>query len=807
MSSPFANYDGGMSSLIEGRMSDAELAKFASQIGMNENGNFTDASFFAFNDGGVPSTTVSPSQLMLNGGNAFAGNNGFAGTNANAFGGQQTVTPPASTNAFQYTGQGQNMYPMAPAFSSNISQQVTPPALPAATISTPQVLQVAVTNMAPTANIQWQTNIAAAPPSKQKPKRKAKKLKTTPAQPSVSDYSTYINDTSNNTAVHGLGIMQSHNIGAAQMLPRGYQPSTNPAHAHLLQGPQAQQFTLPQAQQSTPPQGSFVLESPPATQMGNASLHTPPTIATAQHSSQLSNDISGGPRNGAAPKRKRKSDTTESSQLSQELFMVPDSMLGATDNGGLISPFTENFLQVMKGAGVVKDTETVDVATDKARIEWEAANAKREEDARVAAAQLHQDEASHFAALMQTPTSYDFSGLGLDREDALLPGFGDDLTTVDESQDDEIAAADSILDPTLVPTTLSPDDEALYQALRNDLSAELTASEQTTTTEGDETIAADVNEDVRDDGMCVLFGEDNVDMASLFGGDTTEEATVDNTAATPEPIKTGNPMNLCLPKLPAKSMEVSSEAVALTETNSSFTTAIDQGIDDLFGKFSEESFTSDEFNFDGTPRVESDSFGSFDQEDTSESETFDDGEEEFGETEVQPQLYPSPPQYLAPQQQMQSVTPPQAQQQYASAPQHQQQYASPPQQYAPQQQMQQTAHSTPPLTSAGPDRPLCALFLASNGQNCPYGTACRDRHYYLSNKGINPDTAVSSQINYMLANHVRDQDAWQEGLMVTSFKRNSRFHCKNCGQDKPVSLKNDGVRCTPCFKRWCNGSD
>lgn len=519
------------------------------------------------------------------------------------------------------------------------------------------------------------------------------------------------------------------------------------------------------------------------------------------------------------------------------------------DGAPLYSPSTENFINSLHDSVPVFHQQGEQV---EARLQWEAANASRDlQQARFHAMKAQQesimraDQEAAAKARELTPETFEFA---FGDDDSMLPGFEEDVEPADEYQEEvnavtetTITDTDASSDPIAIPTSavtasaFQDDSEDDMSSLFGDDDEESVATTAAPAIGGSIRLALPPKPLVPVYDEANAITQEDEDFAKLLLDDLNDfNDMVDG----PSPNAT--------PSMPTSHQQAQSYG---TDSFNNFNNVDDS---DLMGdeEQDEEQF---EDELDTTH-----SSAPLHQNNSMPAASYPTTQQVAQPQQVAYQMqnsFPSqaPAQQTTPQQQMQSTfsaTVPQTVpgQHYTATAQMQQynpqpQYASPPQQHtftppttqysadddddlddvvqdfikqaatmvgqapATQQPQYQTVIQPAP-TAAGPDRPLCALYLASNGTNCPYGAACNDRHYYLQGPGgIAPDQAIGSQINYMATGFVQDQDMLQEGLMVTRFKRGTKFNCKNCGQQKPVTLKNDGVRCTPCFKRWCCGKD
>lgn len=520
-------------------------------------------------------------------------------------------------------------------------------------------------------------------------------------------------------------------------------------------------------------------------------------------------------------KRKRADSVVGPSKRPEKLFVAPHSQasVAITDKSAVLSPFTDTFLTGVTGAETASGQENEQNTTE---AEWEAANAQREEDARVAAAEEAADFDEGDAGF------YDFSALGF--EDDVEPA-DEEEEEVESAQITETASEDIAVEQSAV--TISPKQGCITPALNN--------------------TAVTSEEDVLNDTASLFGEEDDGDMASLFGDDTEEPSGPEPSASPPVGAIGGglslpkmSATKLSLPKMTSTklslpkmaSTKLSLPALAAppptaaanvhTQAQQNVVQNLDPSLvalDAQAGQFfghsnmpsashthnhqssnSNQMGTQNQYqqNYQqpappqGSPWTQRDTFAS-----ASSSQQFAPQQQtpaaSFSTMQAPTQQWPSPTQ--------QYNTPPQTQQTFPSATQHsdgiwdQSSRTGFVNQVLPMLSQSASSYETDlPFTNVDPSRPLCQLFLASNGTNCPYGDSCLDRHYYLSGA-----QSYTSQVNYLTTNNIPSSDFMEEGLLCTTFKRGARFNCKNCGQDKPVTNKNDGVRCTPCFKRWLAG--
>lgn len=895
-------------------------------------------------------------------------------------------------------------------------------ALQSAPVITPTAPQAA-NNGTPANNLQWQTPNTAGTPSRKSKVSKSKKqrriLGAGEVTASVPDYSTHIASLSSNPNFGlGIGMMQPQHVAVTQQMPQSYQISTNPAHAHLLQGPQMQHFT--------PPQANMSFNSRPLVQMQNGSLPAPqqqqaqyfstPPMAQQQQSAlplpvpsanlappaqeNTLNKAMVAVYNDAAIMRLpsmsllRKQDgmldqedlsiyiTAAEMQLealrnpdfahaksmldvytaagkaeldmlasppnslpqaqldaafleiqtiaaeahlmflpqsqdSLEFFLSCDAgaknkvvgdmieyhasqpitkrkrTAGAIEEGALYSPFTESFMN--DGGDLSTIFEEPDQQEEEARLEWEAANAKREEDDGTAAAQetvdiVHKQPQHGVASLRavamreSTPSS---PGLG-------FSDFEDDDEPAEDTQDEleNLTRLSGVIveDGTVVEPTVTVAPEVASPISRSPITTSAFQEDSDDENEADE-------ENEADDDLCSLFGEDEEESiipvaVPTIGGLPRSSFPSMMAAPLPKPddtvvqqnqSTTGGLDSFSFPSMTAAPLP--KPVNAIVQEDEEVAQTAEQDSLDAFNDPNSNVFDDFQFDMNNAANLPSSGqhFGTFDQAsftDPTDTSFIDgmlwgtsmgssqglsatggqvgDGEQsEVAEQTVaaDDSSWSSPAvqhtnsmpqaQQASPQQQPSVSYQPMAvpSQQYGtpqqSAPTQQYSSAPPQAQQTPQvvvddsqddldavmatfvnsamnmmtpapsqqQQHQLATQILPTLTAAGPERPLCHIFLSSNGAHCPYGSACLDRHYYLSGPSLTLAGAIGSQINYLATNAIDDRDMIREGLLVKSFKRGARLHCKNCRQMKPVTLKNDGVRCTPCFKRWCDGSN
>ncbi|SMQ54342.1 unnamed protein product [Zymoseptoria tritici ST99CH_3D7] len=116
------------------------------------------------------------------------------------------------------------------------------------------------------------------------------------------------------------------------------------------------------------------------------------------------------------------------------------------------------------------------------------------------------------------------------------------------------------------------------------------------------------------------------------------------------------------------------------------------------------------------------------------------------------------------------------------------------------------------ITNPDPSKTLCLPFLNSGGTWCPAGRKCPNHHFVhiVTDRGhitaTNPpgSTTVATKNGLMVlsAEYIEEtQKAFEVHRKLAHERRGPRFECATCHKNAPKNPGNDGVRCTPCFKR------
>jgi hypothetical protein len=117
---------------------------------------------------------------------------------------------------------------------------------------------------------------------------------------------------------------------------------------------------------------------------------------------------------------------------------------------------------------------------------------------------------------------------------------------------------------------------------------------------------------------------------------------------------------------------------------------------------------------------------------------------------------------------------------------------------------------TPSITTPQSDaEKLCLPFLNSQGTWCPQGAHCPYHHFAHVITPSGPITAPGSITvatrngNIVLsAEYIAEtQKAFEVHRREVKARKKEKFECRTCHAIKPQNKGNDGVRCTPCFKR------
>ncbi|KJX99855.1 hypothetical protein TI39_contig349g00008 [Zymoseptoria brevis] len=116
------------------------------------------------------------------------------------------------------------------------------------------------------------------------------------------------------------------------------------------------------------------------------------------------------------------------------------------------------------------------------------------------------------------------------------------------------------------------------------------------------------------------------------------------------------------------------------------------------------------------------------------------------------------------------------------------------------------------IINPDPSKTLCLPFLNSGGTWCPAGRKCPNHHFahIVTDRGhitaTNPPGSMTVATKngplVLSAEYVEEtQKAFEVHRKLAHERRGPRFECATCHKNAPKNPGNDGVRCTPCFKR------